>query len=319
MGDGVSAIERRRSTIDDRQSPVDSHQSTVDRRLRPVFRAVLALAIVVASAYVVSGVSRFPVPGYSRLLAAAAAQAAPSADLPELTQPVNDFAHVIDPANAAAIEKMIRTLKAASGDVVVVATVATIEPYGDIREYINRLFENHGKGIGEKGRNNGLLILLAMKERRVQMEVGYDLEQWVTDGFAGETSRLHMTPEFKQGRFGDGMRIGTERVIGRIAQGRNITLEGVRVPRERQSSGGTPIGPAAIVLIVLAILVISRIGGSGFGPGGGWGRGGWSGWSSGVGPFGGGGFGGGGGGGFGGGFGGFGGGSSGGGGGGSSW
>ncbi len=138
---------------------------------------------------------------------------------------------------------MIRTLKAASGDVVVVATVPTIEPYGDIREYINKLFENHGKGIGEKGKNNGLLIVLAMKEHRVQMEVGYSLEQWVTDGFVGETSRLHMTPEFKQGRYGDGLRIGTERVIGRIAQGRNITLEGVRVPRDRPSSGGTPIGP----------------------------------------------------------------------------
>ena len=132
---------------------------------------------------------------------------------------------------------MIRTLKAASGDVVVVATVPTIEPYGDIREYINKLFENHGKGIGDKGKDNGLLILLAMKERRVQIEVGYDLEQWITDGFAGETSRLHMSPEFKQGRYGDGLRIGTERVIGRIAQGRNITLEGVRVPRERAVLG----------------------------------------------------------------------------------
>jgi uncharacterized protein len=252
-------------------------------------------------------------------LAAASLQSA-SDTLPELTQPVNDFAHVIDAANAAAMEKMIRTLKAASGDVVIVATVATIEPYGDIREYANKLFENHGKGIGEKGKDNGLLILLAMKERRVRFEVGYDLEQWITDGFAGETSRLDMAPEFRQGRYGDGLRIGTERAIARIAQGRNITLEGVRIPRERPSPTGTPIGPAAIVLIVLAILVISRIGG-GFGPrGGGWGGSGWSGWSSGVGPFGGGGFGGGsGGGGFGGGFGGFGGGSSGGGGGGSSW
>src|SRR6185369_15420847 len=127
-----------------------------------------------------------------------------------------------------------------------------------------------------------LLILLAMKQRRVQIEPGYELEQWITDGFAGETSRQHMSPEFKQGRYGDGLRIGTERVIGRIAQGRNITLDGVRIPREPESSGGAPIGPTTIILIVVAILVISRIGGGGgFGPGGGWGRrSGWSGWSS---------------------------------------
>ena len=211
-------------------------------------------------------------PGVSRAVAAATFQS-PDATLPELTQPVNDFAHVIDPSNLAAMEKMIRTLKAASGDVVVVVTVPTIEPYADIREYINKLFENHGRGIGEKGKNNGLLILLAMKQRRVQIEPGYELEQWITDGFSGETSRQHMSPEFKQGRYGDGLRIGTERVIGRIAQGRNITLDGVRIPREPESSDAAPIGPTTIILIIVAILVISRIGGGGgFGPGAGWGR-----------------------------------------------
>ena len=93
---------------------------------------------------------------------------------------------------------MIRALQAATGDVVVVATVPTIEPYGDIREYAVKLFENHGRGIGEKGKDNGLLILLALKERQVWVEVGYDLEQWITDGFAGETSRDVMAPALPQ-------------------------------------------------------------------------------------------------------------------------
>jgi uncharacterized protein len=247
---------------------------------------------------------------------------------PELTAPVNDFAHVIDPDSAAQIDKMIRALKAASGDVVVVATVPDIEGYGDIREYINKMFENHGKGIGDKGRDNGLLILLAMKERRVQIEPGYELEQWVTDGFAGETSRLVMTPHFREGNFGAGLLAGTARIISRIAQGRGVTLQDVPVAREPEQQDGTPVPMAVMLLIFFAILMIGRIG-----RGGGrglrrWGGGGWSGWSSGVGPFGGGwggGFGGGGGGfgggggGFGGGFGGFGGGRSGGGGGGAGW
>ena len=69
--------------------------------------------------------------------------------LPALTGPVNDFAHVIDARSAAEMDRLSRELKAASGDVVVVATVKTIEPYGDIREYANKLFENHGRGIGE--------------------------------------------------------------------------------------------------------------------------------------------------------------------------
>ncbi len=112
---------------------------------------------------------------------------------------------MIDAASAAQMERMIRVLQAASGDVVVVATVPTIEPYGDIREYAVKMFENHGRGIGQKGKNNGLLILLAMKERKVWVEVGYDLEEWITDGYAGETSRQYMTPEFRNGRYGAGL------------------------------------------------------------------------------------------------------------------
>jgi len=253
------------------------------------------------------------------------AVAAGADDLPQLTQPVNDFAHVIDAQSAAAMDNMIRELKDTTGDVVVVATIKTVQPYGDIREYANKLFENHGRGIGEKGKDNGVLILLAMDERKVWIEVGYTLEQWITDGFAGETSRQYMVPEFRNGRYGAGLLAGTEQVVARIAQGRNVTLRGVRPVRTPARGTGTSIPFRYVILVFIAVLILSRIAGGPRRRYRGWGVGPWSGWSSGVGPFGGGGgwrgggFGGGGGGGFGGGFGGFGGGSSGGGGCGASW
>jgi uncharacterized protein len=223
---------------------------------------------------------------------------------------------VIDPQNARDIDLLSRSLKAASGDVVVVATVPTIEPAADVDEYAVKMFENRGRGVGTKGNDNGLLIVLALKEKRVRIEVGYGLEPWITDGFAGETIRQVMAPEFREGRYGEGLRDGTARIVARIARGRNVTLQGVRIPQS-QEDRGAPFSLAVPLLIFIVILIISRIGG---GPGAGmmlWGASrGWSGWSSGVGPFGGG-WGGGsgrGGGGFGGGFGGFGGGGSGGGG-----
>jgi uncharacterized protein len=244
---------------------------------------------------------------------------APSADLPELAAPVNDFAHVIDGASAQAIDQLSRSLKAATGDVVIVATIQTVEPYADVQEYAVKLFENHGRGIGEKGKDNGVLILLAVKERRVWIEVGYGLEQWITDGFAGETSRDYMAPEFRNGQYGAGLLNGASRMVGRIAEGRGVTITGADVSRDdEEPQRHIPLSGTLIFFIV--ILLMSRMAG---GPGRGirrWGGGGWSGWSSGIGPFGGGGFGGGGGGGgFGGGFGGFGGGGSGGGGGGAGW
>ena len=157
---------------------------------------------------------------------------------------------------------MIRTLQAATGDIVVVATVPTIEPYGDISEYTVKLFENHGTGIGQKGKNNGLLILLALKERRVRVEVGYDLEQWITDGFAGETSREVMSPFFRRA---DTVRGCAPAPSGSSAASRRaagVTLEGVRMPR--QSSRRGPAIPGWLPIVVfIVILIISRLGGGG--------------------------------------------------------
>ena len=155
---------------------------------------------------------------------------------PELTKPVNDFANVLDPTSEAEIERRVLLLKQASGDVVVVATIDTFAPYADIREYAVRMFENRGRGIGDKGKDNGLLIVLAVKDRRVWIEVGYDLEQFITDGYAGEISRTVMTPYFARGEYGPGVTEGTTRVITRIAEGRGVTLTSVPQPPPARST-----------------------------------------------------------------------------------
>jgi uncharacterized protein len=212
------------------------------------------------------------------------------------------------------MDHLIRALEAALGDAVVVAAVPTIAPYADAREYAVKLFENSGRGIGNKSRDNGLLVLLAVKERQVRVEVGYDLEAIITDGFAGETSRETMVPFFRQGDYGRGLLAGVQRIIEHIATARGFTLQDVPAAPARR-----PESTPSWILLIIAVyfgLVVLRMA---FGPAktrakSRWGGGGWSGWNGGVGGFGGGNSGG-----FGGGFGGFGGGSSGGGGGGASW
>lgn len=239
-------------------------------------------------------------------------------ELPELTQPINDFANAIDPSSEAAMESLIRSLQQASGDAVVVATVERFAPYADLRELAVKLFENSGRGIGQRGKDNGLLVVLAVNDRQVWIEVGYDLEEFITDGFAGETSRQYMAPEFRRGAYGAGLLAGVSRIIARIAERRNVTIQGVR-PGPAARAPGAGSGGGLLLALFVFILVINAIASRTHGKRGlrrRWG-GGPVGWHSGVGPFGGG-FGGGGGG-FGGGFGGFGGGRSGGGGGGASW
>jgi uncharacterized protein len=259
------------------------------------------------------------------VLCPALATAQNAAPPPALTAPVNDFANVIGASHEAQLDTLIRGLQAASGDVIVVATVKTFQPAADIRMYANEMFENHGRGIGHKGKDNGMLVVLAVDDREVWAEVGYDLEAIITDGFAGQTSREAMVPLFRQGDYGGGLLAGVSVFARRIAESRGVTLENVPAPRAVPQAGGElPIIPILFAAFVLLNVVRSVFGGlffggrrrrgrrrwgsmvGPFGAGyGGWHHGGGGGWS--------------GGGGFGGGFGGFGGGRSGGGGGGASW
>lgn len=255
-------------------------------------------------------------------LTAAGVQPSP----PTLADTVNDFASIIDPASRAELDKRIRALKAATGDVVVVATVPTFQPYGTIEEYAVKMFENGGRGIGDKGKDNGLLLVVAKDDRKVRIEVGYDLEQFITDGYAGQTIREAIAPAFREEQYGAGLLEATTRIINRVADKRGVTIPDVPVTRadqaSRSRSGGLPTGLIFWIIVAIIFMASSnrrrrrRY----------WGHGPWSNWTGGVGPFGGGGFGGsggsfgGGGGGFGGGgFGGFGGGGSGGGGSSGSW
>ena len=264
------------------------------------------------------------------LAAASVPIAGAQPQLPALEGPVNDFADVVDRASATRLETVIRTLQSRTGDAIVVVTVPTVAPHADARAYAVELFENRGRGIGARGQDNGLLVLLAVKERRVEIEVGYGLEPYITDGFAGETARQAMAPHFRRGEYGAGLLAGVERLAARIAEARGVTLEGVPQVDEGRR-GPPPIAGLSVFALIVAFSIVRWIASGLMGPRrrSRWGRRRtWSGWHSGVGPFGGGfGMGGGFGGGFGGfgrgggggGFGGFGGGRSGGGGGGASW
>src|SRR5204863_9650471 len=157
---------------------------------------------------------------------------------PALTDTVNDFAHIIEPASRAELDKRIRSLKAASGDVVIVATVPTFQPYGSIEEYAVKMFENGGRGIGDKGKDNGLLLVVAKDDRKVRIEVGYDLEQFISDGFAGQTIREAIAPAFREEQYGPGLLEATTRIINRIAEKRGVTIPDVPVTRAATNRSG---------------------------------------------------------------------------------
>ena len=242
---------------------------------------------------------------------------------PEPRGYVSDFAGIIDPASADSIDALALELKQKTGAELAVVTVTDLGGES-IDPAAVELFEQWG--IGKKGKDDGVLILLAQTERRVKIEVGYGLEGILPDGRCGSIIRLVMGPDLHADRFGAGLQRGAEAVAGVVAQDRGVTLEhrGRGVAPEGSSSGDLWLFLVAFFLIAIVFPVLSSAINRGRGSSGRWGdwRSGrrrnwydpWGGFGGGLGGLGGFGGGGGGGGGRGGGFGGFGGGGSGGGG-----
>ena len=222
---------------------------------------------------------------------------------------VSDFAGVVDPASRDSIEAIARELRGKTGAEMAVVTLPDLG--GDeIEPVAVDLYQ--AWGIGKKGKDEGVLILNAVKERRVRIEVGYGLEGILPDGLCGSIIRRVMAPELTQGRHGAGLLRGAAAVAGVIAKDRGVTITGaLSMPAEDSGENGN--GHAVFLVALFVALVLSALFRSGSN------RRGWMGRRGGPGGFGGmfggfGGMGGGFGGGGGGGFGGFGGGSSGGGG-----
>ena len=110
----------------------------------------------------------------------------------------------------SAIEPKLADLEAKSGIQLVVATVNSLEGQ-EIEPYANELFR--AWKLGEKTKNNGVLLLVAPNERRVRIEVGYGLEGTLTDALSKVIITNAITPRFKTGDFGGGISRGVDDII----------------------------------------------------------------------------------------------------------
>lgn len=127
---------------------------------------------------------------------------------------VNDFAGVLRGQEKAEIARIAENLEKDTTAEIAVVTVKTVKPYS-IEEYSVKLFEKWG--IGKAGKDNGTLLLVAVEDREVKIEVGYGLEGVLPDGLCGEIIRTAIIPEFKRGNYGAGIVRGTEAIAGIIS------------------------------------------------------------------------------------------------------
>jgi uncharacterized protein len=173
---------------------------------------------------------------------------------PTLTGPVNDFANVIEPERERELERRILALQKASGDVVVVATVPSLEPFTNIEEYAVKMFENGGKGIGQKGKDNGALLIVAPEEREVRIEIGYGLEGELTDAQSRTIIETRILPHFREGDFAAGIKDGVAAMIDTLGGSYDPALAPVQVPESARAPSAIPF---AILLPIIMIILLN--------------------------------------------------------------
>lgn len=213
---------------------------------------------------------------------------------------------MLDPTSVAEMERVLSDFQNKTTIEIAVVTIPSFEPYPSLEEYASELFKTWK--IGKAKENNGILLIASKKEKRIRIEVGYGLEEFIPDGLAGEIVRSQIRPHFREGLYGAGMKQGVESIIQVIAQKKGIPLD-KRVQKRKNSILNSPLLFDGALLIIILIFIFRSLFSSPSsrrsGPGSFWGTGG-GGFGGGFGGFGGSGGGGG--------FGGFGGGGSGGGG-----
>src|ERR1700690_2667363 len=146
--------------------------------------------------------------GFISLLCAVVAVFA--VNFPALTGRIVDQANIIPATTRATIEQKLADLEAKSGIQLVVSTVSSLEGQ-EIEPYANQMFRTWA--LGQKDKNNGVLLLVAPKEHRVRIEVGYGLEGTLTDALSKVIIANAITPRFKAGDFNGGIARGVDDII----------------------------------------------------------------------------------------------------------
>ena len=186
---------------------------------------------------------------------------------------IHDDANVLSPQAVSSLELMLKAERDSTSNQIAVLIIPTLE--GEIvEEYSLRVAESWR--LGQESKDNGVLLLIVINERKVRIEAGYGLEGTLTDALSSRINRNEIAPYFRNGNYDEGVKAGLAAIIQ--------TIKGEYKNDEptpgRRSSKRSPL--ITILILIVIFIIASRRGRGGKGGGGYWSSG--SGW---VGPMGG--------------------------------
>lgn len=172
-------------------------------------------------------------------------------EVPKLTARVNDYANLLTPATRNRLEAVLEAFERAESTQIVVLTIGSLK--GDsLEDFSIRVVENWQ--VGQKGMDNGALLLVSKADRKIRIEVGYGLEGKLTDMVAGRIIRNIMVPEFKAGRFDVGIANGVGGIMASV-KGEFKAAQKKSPPRKRRTDFG-----ALFIPLMVVIFLVSRLG-----------------------------------------------------------
>src|SRR5579871_686064 len=192
------------------------------------------------------------------VLAALGAAAAGAVDWKALKPQgyVSDFAGVIDAGSRQQLENYCGIVERSTGAQIALVTIPSLqgEPIEDVANTIFRAW-----GVGQKGKDEGIMLLVSIGDRRSRLEVGYGLEPILPDGMDGSILR-QMRPALRQGDYGDALMAAAQTIGNTIAKAKNVTIPAT-VPRRYQPAPTDSIPLPVIAGAIFLLFWLMRSGG----------------------------------------------------------
>ncbi|KST68298.1 TPM domain-containing protein [Mastigocoleus testarum] len=168
---------------------------------------------------------------------------------------VTDMAEILTDSTEAQLNQMIEELEAKNGTEIAVVTVAETAPAASPKEFTTELFNYWG--IGKKEQDNGVLFLISVGDRRVEIETGYGVEGILPDAKVGKIIDTKIKPQFKQGDFDGGTLAGTKALV--IALGSDRTSSVSDKPSQNIPATGFLLAGGILALAIgTAVILMSR-------------------------------------------------------------
>ncbi|MFC1517874.1 TPM domain-containing protein [Candidatus Margulisiibacteriota bacterium] len=170
---------------------------------------------------------------------------------------LSDYANLIDRPTRLRIENIGRTLERRTGAELAVVVVKSTLPY-DHLEYANRLFAHWQ--IGKEGQDNGILLLLALKEKKIRIETGYGIEEIIPDGKAGEILDKFVIPKFREDQYAEGVFNGALAIAQTIGQHSGVKITGEYYPVQEYQDDSADLLATIFTIFFLFFIFSGRVG-----------------------------------------------------------